>query len=262
MRFITIFRNDPNSTAPKPSDEEMAKHREEMGHHIEQAVANGTMVSTGGLGARATNGGRIHNRGGRVTVETPPEGDGGWMAAGGFAIVNADSREALVEDLKRQILGMGEGTVEFIHYNQFYPAPVASFAPPSSASYPAGVIPYLSFDNATEVIAFYVKAFGAKEIARMYGEDGKRIIHCQLEINGGGLMLSDNFVEYGLPPTQRSRSYVMQRVVPDGDAWWDRAVKAGCSETMPFAVAPWGDKYGQMCDPFGVTWSVSSPAKR
>jgi PhnB protein len=64
------------------------------------------------------------------------------------------------------------------------------------------------------------------------------------------------------PPTQRSRSYVMQLVVPDGDIWWDRAVKAGCRETLPFAVAPWGDKHGHMLDPFGVTWSVSCPAKR
>jgi uncharacterized glyoxalase superfamily protein PhnB len=261
MRYITIFKGDPNSTAPKPSDEEMAKHREEMGRHIEQAIAAGTMVSTGGLGMRATHGGRIHNKNGKLTVETPPEGDGGWMAAGGFAIVNAESREALVEDLKRQILGMGEGSVEFIHYNQFYPPPDVSFAPSTSTTYPAGVIPYLSFDNADEVIAFYIKAFGAKEIARMYGQDGKRIMHCQLEINGGGLMLSDNFVEYGLPPTQRSRSYVMQLVVPNGDMWWERAIKAGCIETMPFAVAPWGDKYGQMLDPFGVTWSVNTPAK-
>jgi PhnB protein len=261
MRFITIFRNEPNSNAPPPSDEEMALHREEMGREIEKAIAAGTMVSTGGIGLREKTGGRIHNKGGTITVEAPPRGDGGWMAAGGFGIVNADSREALIETLSQQILKMGEGSVEFIHYNQFYPAPEARFAPPTSPSYPAGVIPYLSFDNATEVIAFYIKAFGAKEIARMYGADGKRIMHCQLEINGGGLMLSDNFVEYGLPPIQRSRSYVMQLVVPDGDIWWDRAVKAGCRETMPFAVAPWGDRYGQMLDPFGVTWSVSCPAK-
>ena len=261
MRFITIFRNDPNTAAPKPTQEEMAAHQAEMGRHIEQAVAAGQMVTTGGLGLRHTTGGRIHNKGGKLFVEAPPAGDGGWMASGGFAIVNADSRDALIEDLKKQIIAMGEGTVEFVHYNQFYPSAEAAFAPATTTTYPAGVIPYLSFDNAAEVIAFYIKAFGAKEIARMYGQDGKRIMHCQLEINGGGLMLSDNFVEYGLPPTQRSRSYVMQLVVPDGDLWWDRAIKAGCTETMPFVVAPWGDKYGQMLDPFGVTWSVNTPAK-
>jgi len=262
MRFITIFRSDPNNTAPMPSEEEMAKHREEMGRHIEQAIAAGTMVTTGGLGHRETTGGRIHNKGGKLIVETPPTGDGGWMASGGFAIVNADSRDALIEDLKRQILGMGEGSVEFVHYNQFYPAADQTLAPPTSTAMPGGVIPYLSFDGASAVVDFYVKAFGAKEIARMYGQDGKKIMHCQLEINGGALMLSDNFPEFGLPPVQRSTSYTMQLVVPDGDVWWDRAIKAGCKEKMPFALAPWGDKYGQMTDPFGVTWSVNTPGKK
>lgn len=115
MRFITIFRNDPNRNAPPPSDGEMALHREEMGREIEKAIAAGAMVSTGGIGLRETTGGRIHNRGGTITVEAPPRGDGGWMAAGGFGIVNADSREALIESLSQQILKMGEGSVEFIH---------------------------------------------------------------------------------------------------------------------------------------------------
>ena len=262
MRFITIFRQDPNSTAPPPSEAEIARHREEMGRQVGEAIAAGTMVTTGGLGFRETSGGRIHNKGGKLTVEAPPKGDGGWMAAGGFAIVNAETREALIEDLKKQILGMGEGSVEFVHYNQFYPAAEATFAPPTSTAMPGGVIPYLSFDNAGEAVEFYRKAFGAKEIARMYGQDGKRIMHCQLEINGGALMLSDNFVEYGLPPTQRSASYVMQLVLADGDAWWERAIKAGCKEKMPFALAPWGDKYGQMADPFGVTWAINTPGKK
>lgn len=262
MRFITIFRQDPNSNAAPPSAEEMAKHREDMGKEVEKAIAAGTMVSTGGIGLRETTGGRIHNKGGKITVETPPKGDGGWMAAGGFGIVNADSREALVEQLSKQILAMGEGSVEFVHYNQFYPAADQTFAAPTSTAMPGGVIPYLSFDGTSDVVAFYVKAFGAKEIARMYGQDGKKIMHCQLEINGGALMLSDNFPEFGLPPVQRSTSYTMQLVVPDGDIWWDRAIKAGCKEKMPFALAPWGDKYGQMTDPFGVTWAVNTPGKK
>lgn len=261
MRFITIFRQDPNATGPKPSEEEMAKHREEMGREIGQAIAAGTMITTGGIGLRETTGGRIHNAGGRITVEAPPKGDGGWMAAGGFGIVEAASRDELIEQLSRQILKMGEGSVEFVHYHQFYPAPDASFAPPTSTAFPAGVIPYLTFDNAAEVIDFYKTAFGAKEIARMFGQDGKRIMHCQLEINGGGLMLADNFVEYGMPPVQRSSSYVMQLVVPDGDAWWESAIKAGCTARMPFGVAPWGDKYGQLADPFGVVWAINTPAQ-
>lgn len=262
MRFITIFRSD----AP-PSGPPSAEHIAEMQKQIEEAVAAGAMVTTGGIGFRETTGGRITLEKGKVTVETPPRdhgggGDGGWMAAGGFGIVNAENREALVEQMTKQIRTMGDGSVEFVEYKQFYPAAEQTFAPPSSEAMPSGVIPYLAFDGASEVVEFYKKAFAAREVARMYGEDGKRIMHCQLEINGGGLMLADNFVEYGMGPVQRSQSDTMQLVVADGDAWWERAIKAGCKEKMPFAVAPWGDKYGQMTDPFGVTWAINSPQQR
>jgi uncharacterized glyoxalase superfamily protein PhnB len=66
----------------------------------------------------------------------------------------------------------------------------------------------------------------------------------------------------GLPPVQRSGSYTMQLIVADGDRWWQRAIDAGCKEKMPFALAPWGDKYGKLTDPFGVTWALSSPATK
>ena len=121
MRFITIFNSDPNSNAARPSGQEMALHREKMGREIEKAIAAGTMITTGGIGLCETTGGRIHNKSGKITVEAPPRGDGGWMAAGGFGIVNADSREAVIETLSKQILKMGDGSVEFIHYNQLYP---------------------------------------------------------------------------------------------------------------------------------------------
>jgi uncharacterized glyoxalase superfamily protein PhnB len=254
MRFITIFRSNGAPSGP-PSAEHIAAMQKQIG----EAVAAGAMVTTGGIGLRASTGGRVTHDKGKVTVETPPKGDGGWMAAGGFGIVNADTREALVEQLTQQIKTMGEGTVEFVEYKQFYPAAEQAFAPPASQETPAGVVPYLSFDGASEVVEFYKKAFGATESARMYGEDGKRLMHCHLVINGGALMLADNFAEYGMGPVKRSASDTMQLVVADGDAWWDRAIKAGCKEKMPFAVAPWGDKYGQMVDPFGVTWAINSP---
>lgn len=61
---------------------------------------------------------------------------------------------------------------------------------------------------------------------------------------------------------QRTQSYVMQLILADGDSWRGRAIKAGCTERMPFAVAPWGDMYGQMVDPFGVTWAFNMPATK
>ena len=120
---------------------------------------------------------------------------------------------------------------------------------------------HLVVRNMKRSLRFYQTAFGAREIARMAGQDGKRLMHCHLEINGGALMLSDNFPELGLPPVQRSDSYTMQLVVANGDAWWNRAIRAGCKQKLPFEVAPWGDKYGQLVDPFGVTWAINMPAQ-
>ena len=96
----------------------------------------------------------------------------------------------------------------------------------------------------------------------MPAEDGKRRMHCHLEINGGALMLSDNLPEFGRPPVQRSPSYTLQLVVADGDLWWRRAIEAGCEQKLPFEVAFWGDKYGQLSEPFGVTWAISSPQRK
>jgi PhnB protein len=96
----------------------------------------------------------------------------------------------------------------------------------------------------------------------MLSQDGKRLMHCHLEINGGALMLADNFPEMGGAAVQRSASDTMQLVVNDGEMWWKRAVAAGCKETMPFNVAPWGDRYGQLKDPFGVTWAILEPGKK
>ncbi len=257
MRFITIFHSSAAPAGPPG-----AEHIAAMQRQIQEAVAAGKMVTTGGLGLRAATGGRVTLEKGKITIEAPPQGDGGWMAGGGFAIVNADSRDALIEQMTQQIQTMGEGTVEFVEYRQFFPGAEQTIAPPASQPMPSGVVPYLSFDGAGAAADFYVKAFGAREIARMYGADGKRLMHCQLEINGGGFMLSDNFPEYGLPPVQRSTSYTMQLILPDGEAWWDRAIKAGCTEKMPFALAPWGDRYGQLSDPFGVTWAINTPTNK
>ena len=62
-----------------------------------------------------------------------------------------------------------------------------------------GVTPYINVQGASEASAFYQKAFGAKELMRMPAEDGKRLMHCHLEINDGPLLMSDCWPE-GRPP--------------------------------------------------------------
>lgn len=118
-----------------------------------------------------------------------------------------------------------------------------------------GVIPYLRPANAAESIDFYKKAFAATEVDRRPTDDG-RVMHCHLQINGGALMMSDAFPEHGYP-FEGYKGVMLTLVVADGQAWWDRAVAAGCSVVLPFDVQFWGDRYGQLTDPFGVSWAIN-----
>jgi len=124
-----------------------------------------------------------------------------------------------------------------------------------------GVIPYLNVVGANDAIEFYKKAFGAEETRRMPAEDGERLMHCQLVINGGTLMISDAFPEHGYEH-QPSHSYTMQLVVDDIDSWWQRAVDAGAEVRMPLEVMFWGDRYGTLIDAWGVNWAMNQPAQQ
>jgi len=122
-----------------------------------------------------------------------------------------------------------------------------------------GVIPYLNVKGASDASAFYQKAFGAKETARMTAEDGKRLLHCRLEINGGLLMMTDVFEEMG--PFEPSDSHTLQLIVDDIDAWWKRAVDAGAEVLHPVEKMFWGDRWGRLRDPFGINWAMNEVAK-
>ncbi|MBI1362197.1 MAG: VOC family protein [Alphaproteobacteria bacterium] len=121
-----------------------------------------------------------------------------------------------------------------------------------------GVIPYLAVEGADAAGKLYAEAFGAKEHRRMAAQDGKRLMHLHLSINGGSLMLSDTFPEFG-HPHQPSNCFTMTLVVADGQMWWDRAVKAGLDIVSPYKKEMWGDNYGQLKDRFGVMWAINSP---
>jgi len=125
-----------------------------------------------------------------------------------------------------------------------------------------GLAPYLQIgDKGVDAAsAFYQKAFAAQEVMRMPAEDGKRVMHCHLVVNGGHLMMSDSFPEYG-HPAQTPAAVTLHLQVDDADAWWERAVAAGCEVTMPLDNQFWGDRYGQLKDPFGFSWSIGGPVK-
>ena len=127
----------------------------------------------------------------------------------------------------------------------------------------SGVTPHLTIrDNkAAEAVDFYKAAFGAEEMIRMPAQDGKRLMHVHLKVNGGSMMMNDDFPEYrgGVSPEPASVTLHLQ--VEDADRWFERAVAAGAQVSLPLADQFWGDRYGQLQDPFGHSWSIASPTK-
>lgn len=128
-----------------------------------------------------------------------------------------------------------------------------------------GITPYLTINDgrASEAAAFYVKAFGAVEQFRQPADDGKRLLHCHLVVNGGSVMLSDDFSEMqGGVAAPAPAGFTLHLQVADADKVWADAIAAGATPTMPLALQFWGDRYGKLRDPFGHNWSIAStPAK-
>ena len=122
-----------------------------------------------------------------------------------------------------------------------------------------GVIPHLNLDGrAGEAAEFYARAFGARDMGRFPdNENPGRFMHVQLEINGGALMMTDC---RGPGEAAEPQGFSLTLVVADGEAWWSRALAAGCTVVMPFERQFWGDRWGMLRDPFGLNWGIDEPA--
>ena len=130
---------------------------------------------------------------------------------------------------------------------------------------PAGLhslSPHLVCAGAADAIEFYKKAFGAVEMIRVPGRDG-RLMHGCVSINGSSVMLVDEMPQCGVlsPKSLKATPVTIHLVVPDVDKAVDRAVKAGATVVMPVADMFWGDRYGQIEDPFGHRWSLATPQR-
>jgi len=91
-------------------------------------------------------------------------------------------------------------------------------------------------------------------------------MHAALTINGGTIMLADEFPGFGedlpkAPPSIGGSPVTIHIAVDDADRWWQRAVDAGASVVMPLNNMFWGDRYGMLKDPFGHIWSIGAPVK-
>jgi PhnB protein len=121
--------------------------------------------------------------------------------------------------------------------------------------------PYIVVGNAAAAIDFYKSAFGAVELVRHPAPGTDKLMHAALVIHGGHLMLSDDFSSMGhgkseTPDSLGGSPVTFHLHVDNADAAWAQAVAAGAEVTMPLADQFWGDRYGQLRDPFGHKWSI------
>ena len=120
---------------------------------------------------------------------------------------------------------------------------------------------HLSVKEATKAIEFYQKAFGAQLLNVHKIPDG-RVMHATLKFGYSQVMLADEFPGMGTgvsaPQTLGGSTVVLNYYVEDVDALFKQAVDAGAKVTMPLANQFWGDRYGQVVDPFGHAWALGT----
>ncbi|MET0718632.1 MAG: VOC family protein [Pseudoxanthomonas sp.] len=119
--------------------------------------------------------------------------------------------------------------------------------------------PHLVCAGAAEAIEFYKQAFGAVEEVRLPGPGG-RLMHAMVRIGDSPLMLVDEMPEWKTlgPKALKGSPVVIHLQVEDVDVVFARAIEAGATVVMPVADMFWGDRYGQLTDPFGHSWSVAT----
>lgn len=119
--------------------------------------------------------------------------------------------------------------------------------------------PYLVVKDAPKAIEFYKQAFGAEALGMHYAPGGK-VMNASLRIGDSHLMLCDEFPSMGAPSPQTlgGSGVTIHIYVENVDALYNQAVAAGASATMPLMDAFWGDRYGQLTDPFGHRWSLAT----
>ena len=124
------------------------------------------------------------------------------------------------------------------------------------------MLPYLTVSDGAAAIGFCKKAFGAVENEVHLAPGTTKIMNACLSINGGVFMLSDDFSAQfgGTPSTPEALGgspVTLHLQVEDVDGAWAKALAAGAIVTMPLADQFWGDRYGQLKDPFGHKWSMA-----
>ncbi len=127
--------------------------------------------------------------------------------------------------------------------------------------------PYLVVSDARAAVEFYKSAFGATQDGETHIMPGTdKVMHVRVLVNGAMVMLADDFSEMmhtksETPVALCGSPVTLALQVDDAQSFWDKAVAGGATVTMPLKDQFWGDRYGQLADPFGHKWSVSQVIK-
>lgn len=112
--------------------------------------------------------------------------------------------------------------------------------------------------GAADAADWYVQALGA-EVGRRIPVPGGRFIEIELQFGDSSVMIADEFPDLGvLSPQSLGGTYSALHIATDDvDALWQRAIDAGAEIHQPLADMFWGDRHGQIIDPFGHRWGLS-----
>ena len=117
----------------------------------------------------------------------------------------------------------------------------------------------LTVSDGARAIDFYKRAFGAEELFRMEAPNGK-IGHAEIKIGDSIIMLSDEMPQgcCRSPQALGGTAVNIFLYVKDVDKFFSQAVAAGAEVAMPLNDMFWGDRFGQVRDPFGHSWSLAT----
>jgi uncharacterized glyoxalase superfamily protein PhnB len=124
----------------------------------------------------------------------------------------------------------------------------------------ATVTPQLTIENAAAALDWYKKGLGAEELSRSLGPDGK-IMHAEIKIGSSRVMVNDDVMGGKGPKAYGGSPASLWLYVEDCDVLFNRAVAAGAKVAMPLGDMFWGDRLGQLVDPFGNKWNLAQHIK-
>jgi PhnB protein len=112
--------------------------------------------------------------------------------------------------------------------------------------------------DADAAAAWYTRAFGAEEESRVPLPDGK-VLSVVLRFGSSRVHVASEFPEFGVvsPLTIGGTATVLQINTDDADALWSRALEAGAEVQHEIADQFWGERHGQLTDPFGHHWNIA-----